>query len=68
MLWGDNHGESEEVMIEKEKKLVEQCESNVKSFNDCLENNNNDIGQCQYYFNELNRCKKEKVDSQFEQA
>lgn len=68
MLWGDSHGKSEEEVIEREQVLLSQCEENVKAFNDCIDKYNQDISKCQFYFNELNACKKEKVDPRFEQA
>ena len=37
---------------------ADPCASFTKSFNDCLANSNNDIAQCQFYFDKLTSCKK----------
>ncbi|KAG0245664.1 hypothetical protein BGX31_006660 [Mortierella sp. GBA43] len=32
------------------------CEANAKAFTKCLEDNNNDMGVCQWYFEQLKAC------------
>eukprot|EP00818_Percolomonas_sp_WS_P010183 CAMPEP_0117436946 /NCGR_PEP_ID=MMETSP0759-20121206/1270_1 /TAXON_ID=63605 /ORGANISM="Percolomonas cosmopolitus, Strain WS" /LENGTH=148 /DNA_ID=CAMNT_0005228563 /DNA_START=58 /DNA_END=504 /DNA_ORIENTATION=+ len=68
MLWPNQENVPEEQIIEREKKLVEECGDNVKAFNDCVEHYQDDISKCQFYMKELQNCREQRVDPQFTQT
>lgn len=47
----------ETVKTVDEPTLPELCANDLKAFNECLMRSNNDIGDCQSYFDILQQCK-----------
>ncbi len=59
---GSHPNETEPVEVQQQvpssmARGSELCAADLKAFNDCLVKSNNNIGECQFYFDILQQCK-----------